>query len=138
MTPSVLPGRFQNISRKKLLLIDADECFGASLKQALAQAHYDVDWEKDYAAAIQRARHTPYSLVLMDDHWTGIAVTDLIRQVLPPHQPQVIVYGTAFIDAEEKEYLAAGASGFLTKLTDDISSLLIKIISLTARDATLH
>ncbi|SHM93586.1 Response regulator receiver domain-containing protein [Chitinophaga jiangningensis] len=133
MTPSFLPGRFQNITRKKLLLIDADVCFGASLKEALAQVHYDVDWELDHKAALQRAQSTPYSLVLMDDHVHGTAVPELIREMQHPHKPQIIVYGTALIATEEEDCIAAGATGFLTKCTDDISSLVIKIIGLTAR-----
>ncbi|MBV7531977.1 response regulator [Chitinophaga sp. sic0106] len=135
MTPSILPGRFQHISKKRLLLVDADECFGASLKDALAQVHYEVDWEKDHQAAVERARTISYSLVLIDDHVTGIPLPALIRDILQPHKPPVIIFGTAVIASEQEDCVAAGATGFISKCTNDLASLLIKIIAITA---TVH
>jgi len=102
----------------KILVVDPDVLFVRLLRAKLERWGHSVVVETDGERALQRIRHEPYRMVILD--WdlpgmNGIELCRRIRELKRPRYTYVIFY-TARIEKERViEGLEAGADDYLNK-----------------------
>ncbi|WP_374486375.1 response regulator [Zoogloea sp.] len=113
----------QRHAGRQVLLAEDEEVNQLVAGEMLADAGLAVDTANDGLQAVERARETPYSLILLDMQMPlmdGLAACQAIR-ALPLHHDTPILALTANAFREDQERcLAAGMDDFLTKPIDPV------------------
>ncbi|MBS0348679.1 MAG: response regulator [Proteobacteria bacterium] len=108
---------------RHVLLAEDEEVNQLVAGEMLADAGLTVDTANDGLQAVERARETPYSLILLDMQMPlmdGLAACQVIR-ALPLHRDTPILALTANAFREDRERcLAAGMDDFLSKPVDPV------------------
>ncbi|MBV1777422.1 response regulator [Burkholderiaceae bacterium DAT-1] len=84
----------------------------------LKMAGYEIDEASDAASAWQKISSEQYDLVLLDISMPDMSGADLCRKIraeLPQPQPKLCAYTAHAIESEQREILAAGFDGIVTK-----------------------
>jgi CheY-like chemotaxis protein len=102
----------------RVLLVDDDEQFAASLEAALAgdRRVEVVASVRDGAEAVQRCTETQPDVVAMDIHMPAMDGVEATRRICsqPGGTAVILISGSMFTDARDLA-LEAGAVGYLTK-----------------------
>ena len=73
-------------NKKRILLVEDEENFGAVLQNYLKLSNYAVDWEKDGAKGYSAFNTTEYDLVILDvmmPHMDGFTLAEKIKERKP-------------------------------------------------------
>jgi two-component system response regulator QseB len=117
----------------RLLVVEDDRMIGESVRAALRQDGYAVDWVRDGASADAAARNEHYDLVLLDLGLPGKGGLDILRGLRARGEATPVLVMTAR-DAigDRVTGLDAGADDYLVK-PFDLDELLARIRALLRR-----
>jgi two-component system response regulator QseB len=117
----------------RLLVVEDDRMIGESVRAALRQDGYAVDWVRDGASADAAARDEHYDLVLLDLGLPGKGGLDILRGLRARGEATPVLVMTAR-DAigDRVTGLDAGADDYLVK-PFDLDELLARIRALLRR-----
>lgn len=115
------------MSRKKILLVEDEENFGALLQNYLKLSKYEVDWAKDGALGYSQFSNNQYDLCIFDVMMPNIDGFSLLDKIKKKKDNTPVIFLTAKTMKEDimKGY-QLGAVDYLTK-PFDIEVLLLKI-----------
>jgi len=96
-----------------ILLVDNEPLIRAVLAEVLRQSGFDVRTASSGVEAVEMARQTPPSLVLMDVQMPGLSGWDTLERLHETMRalPVLLMSGADFHD----EALRRGAAGFISK-----------------------
>jgi len=103
---------------ERILIVDDEPHLLATLEEILRQEGYEVDSARSGKEALEKLRHTPYDVAIIDHHLpdgTGLALHLEIEKIQPP-PATVLLSGNASIEIAI-EALRRGASDYLLKPT---------------------
>jgi two-component system response regulator HydG len=102
-----------------ILVVDDDAGHRTALKTIIRSWGYQVEETHDGTTAVEKARESPFDLVLMDVRMTVMSGIDALKQI-KQHNPAIpILIMTAYSSVESAvEALKAGAYDYLTKPLD--------------------
>ncbi len=132
MDPKLYSGRFQQISSKKILVIDNDPVFGQAFKCALERVHFSVNLQQDADNALQLLQNQSYDLIILDSFWESTNAEALVTSIRNNCATPIVVYAAAGFGDIANKCRKAGAAAYLVKNSKDISSLLVNIIAFTS------
>ena len=113
----------------RILLIEDDEMLGASMKRALEQAGYAVDWAQAGDEAVAALMAQDYAVALLDLGLPRMDGVDALKSVRSSRNRTPIIIVTARDDSRRRvEGLDAGADDYVTK-PFDLDELLARIRS---------
>lgn len=96
-----------------VLLVDNEPLVRTILAEVLRQSGFDVRTASSGTEAVEMARQTPPSLVLMDVQMPGLSGWDTLERLheVDPGLPVLLMSGADYHD----EALRRGAAGFISK-----------------------
>jgi DNA-binding response OmpR family regulator len=119
----------------RLLLVEDDHMLGESLKKALEQHAYGVDWVQDGESAIDMLMDSPFVAVVLDVNLpkhSGIEVLKHMRA--RKNMTPVLLLTARDLPQQKVEGLDAGADDYLIK-PFDLDELLARLRALIRRSA---
>ncbi len=119
----------------RLLLVEDDNMLGESLKKALEQHAYGVDWVQDGESAIDMLKDSPFVAVVLDVNlpkYSGIEVLKHMRA--RKNMTPVLLLTARDLQQQKVEGLDAGADDYLIK-PFDLDELLARLRALIRRSA---
>lgn len=103
----------------KVLIVDDDKEFCASMMDILEAKGYEVKSENSGEAAIAKAKEEPFDVILMDIKMQGMNGVEAFKQIKKISPRTVVIMVTAYsVEDLIKEALAEGAFGVLRKPLD--------------------
>ncbi len=119
----------------RLLLAEDDKTLGASLKKALEQNGYGVDWVQDGVTALQSAQQLQYSVMVLDINMPKMSGLDVLRTLRQQkNKLPVLVLTARNLSMQKVEGLDSGADDYLIK-PFDLEEMMARLRSLQRRHA---
>jgi two-component system, OmpR family, alkaline phosphatase synthesis response regulator PhoP len=117
----------------RVLLIEDEEMLGSLVKEGLEASHYEVVWETDGRAGLERARDGGFSLLVLDLMLPGLSGWEVCQAVRRRRDTTPILMLTARDGVDDRvNGLEMGADDYLTKPFETIE-LLARIEALLRR-----
>ncbi|WP_240155197.1 response regulator [Chitinophaga sp. Cy-1792] len=114
------------------MIADADETFANVVSAILQGVRFIPCTSTSIEYALQELQSSPYELVILDDYWEGYDILEIISRIKQQSSAAIVIISSALSNTAEAKYLEAGAMACVPKNEKDLSSLLIKIIAITA------
>ena len=125
------------LSRIKILLLEDDALFGASLCEYLEDEGYSVYWAQNIAEAIEITFDTEFALYILDINLPDGDGKGFLKELRQANDTTLALFLTSYKDKETlKEGFVSGADDFLTKPVD-MDELLLRMQALLKRSGKL-
>ena len=100
----------------RILLVEDDELLGDSLRLALAQSLYTVDWVKNGAAAWCAIQTEFFDLVILDINLPKLSGDEVLAKMRAKNITTPVIILTGYDSVPERvKRLESGADGYVTK-----------------------
>jgi DNA-binding response OmpR family regulator len=100
----------------RLLLVEDDAGIGRFVRQGLAEAGYEIDWERDGARGLERALSGNHDLLVLDVLLPGMSGLDLLAKARTAGVTCPVLLLTALDAVEDRvNGLDSGADDYLVK-----------------------
>ncbi|MCU0453060.1 MAG: response regulator transcription factor [Bacteroidetes bacterium] len=118
-----------------ILIVEDEESIATVVAHRLSRSGYRSDWAPTGELGLQKARATPFDLILLDIHLPGISGFDVLETLRKEglRTPVFIVSADRFVDDRVKG-LRLGADDYLVK-PFDFDELMARIEAILRRSA---